>query len=145
MTAESVTAKLRDGPWSQTTIETEGHGLYLGVELQAHPGLIADVMVFWRSERHQQKEIGYVFHPAYRGRGFATEAARAAVDLAFTGLELHRLVAIIDPRNTASIRVAERLAMRQEGHLQENKYLDGEWRSEQVFSMLRSEWENLPL
>jgi len=59
-------------------------------------------------------EIGYRLARAAWGRGLATEAARAARDYAFDVLTLPRLVAIIDPRNLASIRVAEKCGLRYE-------------------------------
>ncbi len=43
------------------------------------------------------------------GRGFATEAARAALTYAFTVLRAERVISLIRPDNAASIRVAERL------------------------------------
>lgn len=56
-------------------------------------------------------EIGYhVAHDAW-GHGYATEAARALVALAFGVLELPRIVAAIQPDNFASRRVAEKLGM----------------------------------
>jgi hypothetical protein len=59
-------------------------------------------------------EIGYRFARAHWERGFATEAARAVRDYAFDVLCLPRLVALIDPQNAASIRVAEKLGMQHE-------------------------------
>jgi RimJ/RimL family protein N-acetyltransferase len=53
-------------------------------------------------------EIGYRLARAFWARGLATEAVRTARDYAFNVLALPRLVAIIDPRNGASIRVAEK-------------------------------------
>jgi len=57
-------------------------------------------------------EIGYRFMKKYWGRGLCTEAARACVDFARDDLEIGKLVALIMPENTASIRVAEKLGMR---------------------------------
>ena len=45
----------------------------------------------------------------YWGRGLATEAGRAFVDLGFEQLRLKRIVAVADVRNAASIRVLEKL------------------------------------
>ena len=43
------------------------------------------------------------------GRGYATEAARAAMDWGFATIGFDRLISLIDPANAASIAVAERL------------------------------------
>jgi RimJ/RimL family protein N-acetyltransferase len=57
-------------------------------------------------------EVGYRLARAFCGRGLATEAARAARDHAFDVLGLPRLVALIDPLNVASVRVAEKVGLR---------------------------------
>lgn len=59
-------------------------------------------------------EIGYRFARESWGRGYATEAVLAVRDWAFDSLGLTRLVAMIDPNNTASIRVAEKAGMEYE-------------------------------
>jgi hypothetical protein len=61
-----------------------------------------------------ETEIGYRLARAHWGHGFATEAARAVRDYSFQTLCLPRLIAIIDPRNVASVRVAEKIGMRYE-------------------------------
>jgi RimJ/RimL family protein N-acetyltransferase len=142
MTEREVSAKLAyGGRWSRSTLEQEGDALFLGIELQNEPDLLGDVMLHWRSEQHQVAEIGYVLNPEYSGHGYATEASRAALALAFRGLNTHRVVAYIDPRNEPSIRVAERSGLRREGLMRENKLVDGERRSEVVYAILRHEWK----
>jgi RimJ/RimL family protein N-acetyltransferase len=59
-------------------------------------------------------EIGYRLLRAYWNRGLATEAARAARDYALGCLGLRRLVALIDPDNARSLRVAEKIGLRHE-------------------------------
>ena len=59
-------------------------------------------------------EIGYRFARVAWGRGYATEAALAVRNWAFQTLCLKRLIALIDPDNTASIRVAKKLGMHYE-------------------------------
>lgn len=86
--------------------------------------------------------IWYVFDPAYHGNGYATEAARALVDFAFRDLHLHRVWADADPRNPASLRVMQRLGMRQEAHHIENVFIRDEWCDSVIYAMLRREWED---
>jgi ribosomal-protein-alanine N-acetyltransferase len=59
-------------------------------------------------------ELGYRLARPFWGRGLATEAAGVARDYALGVLTLPRLVAIIDPANAASIRVAEKTGLRYE-------------------------------
>lgn len=59
-------------------------------------------------------EVGYRLVRARWGQGFATEAVSAIREYAFQVLRLPRLVALIDPHNAASIRVAEKIGMQYE-------------------------------
>lgn len=56
-------------------------------------------------------EVGWVLQRPYWGNGYATEAARAALDYAFTVLKLDEVVAITTAANVQSRRVMERLGM----------------------------------
>lgn len=65
----------------------------------------------WNPEGWLGLEIGWsLVQPAW-GNGYATEAAGAAMHWAWTVLNAPRLISVIDPDNTASMRVAERLGM----------------------------------
>lgn len=57
-------------------------------------------------------ELGYRLFPKYWHRGLALEAAREISAYAFSVLKLKELIAIIEPENTRSIRLAERMGMR---------------------------------
>ena len=61
-----------------------------------------------------EAEISYRLARNAWGQGYATEAAAAVRDHGFDELGLTRLVALIDPGNLRSIRVAERIGMRYE-------------------------------
>lgn len=140
MDAEGVAARLNGGPWSRSTLEEEGEMLFLGVELISTGALIGDVMLRWVSAKDSCGEIGYVFHPEYGGSGYAAEAAHAVLHLAFHDLDLHRMIARIDARNTASLRLAQHLGMRKEAHLMQNHWNKGGWRDEVDFALLKDEW-----
>jgi [ribosomal protein S5]-alanine N-acetyltransferase len=55
--------------------------------------------------------IGYALARAYWSHGYATEAAKAALKYCVNVSGQRRIVAIIDPENHASIRVAEKIGM----------------------------------
>lgn len=60
--------------------------------------------------------LGYLVDPAHHGHGYATEIARAGLDLAFGDLGLRRVTAGCFADNTASWRVMEKVGMRREQH-----------------------------
>jgi RimJ/RimL family protein N-acetyltransferase len=121
----------------------ERDALCLAVVLPETGALVGDVGLFLRSQEQRQGEIGYVFHPDYGGRGYATEAARAVLGLGFEHYGLHRIVGRLDARNTASARLLERLGMRCEAHFVQNEIVKGEWTDELVYAMLEDEWRSL--
>jgi RimJ/RimL family protein N-acetyltransferase len=90
-----------------------GYGFW-AVEERASGELVGRVGC-WRPEGWPGLEVGWTLRRAYWGRGYATEAARASLEHAFTALEQTHVVSLIDPKNTNSIRVAERLGERPEG------------------------------
>jgi [ribosomal protein S5]-alanine N-acetyltransferase len=59
-------------------------------------------------------EIGYHISKEHWSKGYASEAARACMEHGFYQLGLNKLISIIDPRNIASIRVAEKIGFIQE-------------------------------
>ncbi|WP_326822746.1 GNAT family N-acetyltransferase [Streptosporangium sp. NBC_01756] len=125
---------------TQTALEEEGQALAIAVELAATGELIGDSTLFWHNALHRSGEIGYVFHPGHGGQGYATEAAEALLELAFDGLDLHRVTGRLDGRNHASARLLERLGMRREAHLVENEMVKGEWTDEVIYAILQREW-----
>lgn len=60
-------------------------------------------------------ELGYLFDRAVWGKGFATEAARAALSYGFEKLGFREIIAITDLENTASQRVLEKIGFAQRG------------------------------
>lgn len=119
---------------------TAGDSFQFGVELKATSELIGD-LYFKLDEAGKQAEIGYTFDPRFQGQGLATEAVRALVNFAFKEKELHRIYGIADPRNTPSIKLMQRLGMRQEAHFRKSLWFKGEWADDVLFAVLQEEWK----
>lgn len=127
---------------TKNALEREGDSLILAVELPQTGRVIGDVLLHWTSEAHRQGEIGFVFHPDFHGRGYASEAAVVMLRLGFEELGLHRIAGRCEAGNVASARLMERLGMRREAHFRENEFVKGRWDDELVFAMLEREWES---
>jgi len=56
-------------------------------------------------------EIGFTLAPSLQGQGFATEACRAAIDLAFSRDGVECVEAIVDTRNLTAIALVKRIGM----------------------------------
>jgi RimJ/RimL family protein N-acetyltransferase len=139
LTEEQAAAALEKRLGMQA-LRRDGDGLRLAAILKSTHELIGDCSLFWLPGGHQQGEIGFVFDPAPPGQGYATEAARELLRIAFEGSRLHRVVGRAEARNAASARVMEKLGMRREAHLIENEWVKEEWQSELVYAILDREW-----
>lgn len=129
-----------------TRLSEEGDALTLAITSPGakgtSTGVVGEVTLWWRSVEYRQGEIGYILHPDHHGRGLATEAASAMLDLAFGELGLHRVYGRTDARNTASAALMRRLGMRQEAHFIQNEWFKGEWGDELIFALLETEWRH---
>lgn len=123
-----------------TELRQEGDLVELAATLREDGTLVGDLLLALRSLEHETLEVGYIFSPAYGGQGYATEAVRAMMDLAFGGFGARRVVARVDARNGPSRALLGRLGMRLEAHLVENEWSKGEVTSEVDYAMLAREW-----
>ena len=69
-----------------------------------HDGRVIGKAGCWRVP-----EIGYILHPDAWGQGLAREALTAVIDHAFAGFPIPAIIADVDPRNAASLRLLGRL------------------------------------
>jgi len=105
--------------WNRLSYRVYRFGLWIALlkESGAFAGQCG--LVMQRVNDEPEIEVGYLFLRKYWGQGLATEAARACRDYAvnYVGpnrLGYTRLVSLIDPRNLASKRVAEKIGMTRE-------------------------------
>jgi len=143
MSHESVTevVQMRVG---QYELAAEGDKVFLAAELKEPQRVIGEVSLILRDGPARQAEIGYIFHPEFHGRGYATEAARMLLDMGFQGAGMHRIYARCDARNVGSWKVMERLGMRREAHFREHALFKGAWDEEFVYALLEGEWQARP-
>jgi ribosomal-protein-alanine N-acetyltransferase len=85
-------------------------------------------------------KLGYAIAAEHWGKGYATDAARSALDFAFGPLRLHRVTAAVGPENAASHAVVKRLGFVREGVLRDHVFTNGAWRDSVLYSVLATEW-----
>jgi RimJ/RimL family protein N-acetyltransferase len=140
-TREEVEKRLADPELTRRELDAEGQVLILGIVLKETGQVIGDALLMFHSQRHRSGELGYELHPDHWGHGYAFEAGRAVLRLAFEELGLHRMIARTDALNTASATVLRKLGMRQEAVLVENEWFRGRWSDEVDFAILDREWD----
>lgn len=119
----------RPGTWFQLVI------------VNKESGIIGDIGIHFTDEESKQVELGCTIAKKYQGHGYATEAMSAVINLLFNELNKHRITASIDPRNTDSIKLIERLGFRQEAHFRESLLINGVWVDDLVYGLLENEWK----
>lgn len=78
---------------------------------------------------------GYWISRHVAGRGLTTTALALAADHCFEVLHLHRLEVNIRPENAASLAVARKLGLRDEGLRRRMLHIDGAWRDHRSFAV----------
>jgi RimJ/RimL family protein N-acetyltransferase len=132
--------RLLERKMSLRSVRDDGDTVSYAIELRGSGWMVGDCIVRLLSAAHRQGEIGFILHPDHHGRGYATEAGRAMLRVAFEELGLHRVIGRLEARNAASARVLEKLGMRREAHLVENEWVKDEWQSELIYALLDREW-----
>ena len=89
----------------------------------------------------QNAYVGYWIDEAVAGRGLMPEAVVVLARFAFEDLHLHRIQVSIIPRNAASRRVAEKLALRNEGTALRYLEINGVWEDHVRYGLTVEDWE----
>lgn len=84
--------------------------------------------MFLSNDRFRLGEIYYKIHPAYWGKGYATELAKSLVQFGFETLKLHKIEAGVATENIRSIHVLEKIGMTREGIRRKILPIRGEWK-----------------
>jgi len=108
----------RVGAWRQMAMMLgqwclKGHGQF-ALEERATGALLGRAGYF-EPEGWPGFELGWLLRRESWGKGYATEATRLLLRHAFEAMGRERVISLIRPANTRSIRVAERLGERLEG------------------------------
>ncbi len=109
---------LRDAswaPWSQRAIVLREENEMIGTATFHGPPGVNDACLPGAAE------VGYEVYPAYRGRGFATEAGQALIDWACREHGVSHFISGVAPENLPSLRVGEKL-----GFVPSGAIVDGE-------------------
>lgn len=88
----------------------------------------------------QSAYVGYWVDEQHAGNGYVPEAVVLALRYAFDELGLHRVEAVIVPRNGRSRRVADKLGLREEGVATRFLQIQGVWEDHVRYAITAEEW-----
>jgi ribosomal-protein-alanine N-acetyltransferase len=103
--------------------------------------IIGDVGMHFFGEENLQVEIGCTLNKLFQSKGYATEATESVIDYLFNDLKKHRIVTSIDPENTNSIKLVERIGFRKEAHFIESLFNNGKWVDDLVYAITKRNWD----
>ena len=102
--------------------------------------VIGDVGVHFLDSEKQQVEVGCTLAKNHQGKGYATEALNEMIRYLFDRVQKHRIIASLDPQNSQSIKLIERLGFRKEAHFKKSIQIRGKWADDVVYAILKDEW-----
>lgn len=123
MDRDPEVTKFVDGPWHDEDVHREfviarmrkgypaGLGYWALIPKRDRAQFLGWIMLLPGSQTGPDVEVGWRFNRRSWGKGYATEAAGAAMEHGFSTVEIPRIYAEIDRRNAASIGVAEKIGM----------------------------------
>jgi RimJ/RimL family protein N-acetyltransferase len=90
---------------------------------------------------HRSGEIGIVIgNPDYWNKGVGASVVKRLITLAFTRYHLHRVYAVIQGGNIASMRCFEKVGFQHEGRLRDARYVNGAFIDVHYYAILEQEW-----
>ena len=79
--------------------------------------------------------MGYWIDQEFAGRGVVPRAVAMVIDHCFFTAGLHRIEIAIRPENSNSLRVVEKLGLREVGYAPRFLHIDGAWRDHRIFAV----------
>jgi len=118
--------------------QRKGSGLAFLIEVEGElAGQINVANILYGSV--SSASIGYWIGKDFAGRGAMPIAVALTIDHLFDELHLHRVEIDIRPENDASLRVVQKLQLREEGLKERFIHIDGQWRDHRIFAITAEE------
>ena len=118
--------------------QRKGSGLAFVIEVEGElAGQINVANILYGSV--SSASIGYWIGKDFAGRGAMPIAVALTIDHLFDELHLHRVEIDIRPENDASLRVVQKLQLREEGIKERFIHIDGQWRDHRIFAITAEE------
>lgn len=117
-------------------------GITWGIALNDDPSKIIGTIGFWHTiPDHHRAEIGYQLHTDFRGKGLMDESLKAILVYGFDQMNLHSVMANVDPNNQPSIKLLERNGFVREGYFKEDYHYDGVFYDSAIYSLLKKSYD----
>jgi ribosomal-protein-alanine N-acetyltransferase len=136
---ESLLKRLREA----SSDVTDPHAKSFRWMVEADGRIAGTVSARELSRFHGRVEVGYMLAEEFIGRGIGTRAVSMMLERLFSIPELHRIWLTTTPENLGSQALARKLGFVQEGLLRGHCLVQGQRKDQQLWGLLRPEWEAL--
>lgn len=126
--------------WERLDGSRQSGGLALCVVLKQTGTVIGDLHLDYDPSRPDHGEIGFCFHVEQWGKGYATEAGHALIELAFDQFDCDRISGRCKSGNKASWTLMERLGMQKHTQEPDVPHASGDGEGEALYVFLKSDW-----
>ncbi|MBN2776417.1 MAG: GNAT family N-acetyltransferase [Bacteroidales bacterium] len=103
--------------------------------------IIGDIEIHFWGEENLQAEINCTLNILFQSKGYATEAVESVIDYLFNDFKKHRITTSIDPKNTNSINLVERIGFRKEAHFVDSLFINGKWVDKIIYAITERDWK----
>jgi [ribosomal protein S5]-alanine N-acetyltransferase len=125
----------------------QGLGFRWAITLAQDPAqVIGSCGYFSMRQGTHTVETGFELHPKYWNKGIMSEALQAMIHFAFHSnnpMPIHRIEALVAPRNTASIHILEKLNFEREGLRREFIYRNDRYQDVYLYALVKNTFYNL--
>jgi ribosomal-protein-alanine N-acetyltransferase len=148
--SKAETMKYIPKPLLKTTADAMEHIAMIDSKIEKHEGInwgitlknnskLIGIIGFYRIKpEHFRAEIGYMLLPAFKGKGFISEAVNRVLNYGFIEMNLHSIEGITDPDNLASAQVLLKNGFVKEAHLKENEFYQGRFLDTVIYSKVNN-------
>ena len=88
---------------------------------------------------HKKADVGYWLDEEHTGKGIMTSSVKVFTDYLFEELDVNRIEIRVIPENIKSWAIPERLGFTYDGTLRQDKFLNGKFFDNKIYSLLRSD------
>ncbi|MBD3860662.1 GNAT family N-acetyltransferase [Bacillus sp. 28A-2] len=119
----------------------EQTGIRWGISLKGDTTIIGSCGFLNLEKQHRRTEFGYELHHDHWRKGIMKEAITAVLRYGFQEMNLNRIEAIIDPANTSSVQLLEKIEFVREGLLREYELGQKRFDDVYMYSIFKRDYE----
>ena len=117
--------------------DAKGNSISWALTLHEQDKMIGRCVLFDYDHVNHRAEIGFILNRNYWRQGLMQQALETVINFGFEKLELHRIEADVDPANSGSLALLEKLGFEREGFFRERWLICDEWKDSVMLGLVK--------